>query len=188
MGKLNIIKTKIDGLVVIEATPFIDHRGSFTRFFCADELVSVIGDRKIVQINHSRTHEKGAIRGMHFQYPPKAETKMVRCIRGGIWDVAIDLRTDSPTFLKWYAEELTPENAKMMIVPEGFAHGIQALKEDSELLYAVSEFYSPAAEGGIRYNDPKVNIQWPLQATDLSKKDQEHPLVDKNFKGIQLKK
>jgi dTDP-4-dehydrorhamnose 3,5-epimerase len=187
MGKLTIINTEIEGLFVVQSNPFIDHRGSFSRLFCADELASILGDRKIVQVNQSRTHQKGAIRGMHFQNPPKAEMKLVRCIHGSIWDVAIDLRAGSPTFLKWHAEELSPENAKMMIVPEGFAHGIQSLQEDSELLYFVTEYYSQPSEGGIRYNDPAVNIKWPLKATDLSQKDQAHPLIDGHYKGIVLK-
>ena len=163
---MEIIKTEIDGLFVIEANPFIDHRGSFTRFFCEKELSTVIGKRKIVQINHSMTHEYGAIRGLHYQYPPHAEMKMARCIRGKIWDVAVDLRTGSKTFLKWHAIELTPENAKMMILPEGFAHGMQTLEEDSELLYFVTEFYTPASEGGMMYNDPRLKIKWPLKATE----------------------
>jgi dTDP-4-dehydrorhamnose 3,5-epimerase len=185
---MKIIKTDIDGLLVIEANPFIDHRGSFTRFFCKKELSTVIEKRNIVQVNHSRTKEKGAIRGMHYQKPPYTEMKFVRCLRGRIWDVAIDLRQGSKTFLRWHAEELTPDNAKMLVIPEGFAHGFQALDENSELLYFVTEFYEPKVEGGIRYNDPRIKIEWPLDIKEISGKDQAHPFLDNNFVGVKIRK
>mgnify|MGYP003387574237 CR=1 FL=1 len=183
---MKINKTAIDGVCVVETTPFIDHRGTFARFFCANELAPVLGSRKIAQINYSQTMAVGAIRGLHFQYPPHAEMKMVRCVRGRVLDVAVDLRPDSPTFLKFHAEELTPANAKMLVVPEGFAHGFQALEAGSELFYCSTAFYEKTAEDGIRHNDPAVGIQWPLPVTDMSERDLNHQLIDQSFKGIKL--
>jgi dTDP-4-dehydrorhamnose 3,5-epimerase len=123
---------------------------------------------------------------MHFQYSPKAEIKMIKCMRGSVYDVIIDLRQDSSTFLKWYGEVLSAENMKMMYVPEGFAHGFQTLEENCELLYLHTEFYSPEHEGGVRYNDPKLEIKWPLEVTDISEKDRKYSLLGEDFEGIVL--
>ncbi len=176
--------TKLSALWIAEAQPIVDPRGAFARWFCARELAELIGSRRIVQINHSRTHRVGAIRGMHFQYPPCAEMKLVRCIRGRVWDVAVDLRQGSSTFLQWHAEELTPESGRMMVIPEGFAHGFQALEEDSELLYLHTAFYAPEHEGGVRFDDPAIGIAWPLDVTDVSDRDRSHPLLDVDFEGL----
>lgn len=183
---MNVNPLPLSGAAVVETTPFRDHRGSFARFFCANELAEVLGNRRIVNINHSRTAKTGAIRGLHFQYPPAAEMKLVRCIRGKVWDVAVDLRAGSPTFLKWHAVELTPENALMLVVPEGFAHGFQVLEENSEIMYLVTAFYTPGSEGGIRYDDPLLSIDWPLPATDLSARDEAFKGIGTDFKGIVL--
>lgn len=183
---MKLIQTNIPDLWITETTPCVDARGAFARLFCVQELKEIIGQRHIVQINHSRTSAIGAIRGLHFQYPPHAEMKLVRCIKGKVWDVAVDLRKDSPTFLKWHAEELTPKNNRMMIIPEGFAHGFQALEEESELLYLHTSAYVPEAEGGVRYNDPRLKITWPLSVKDLSRRDDSHPLIDDIFQGIVL--
>ena len=121
---------------------------------------------------------------MHFQYPPSAEMKMVRCLRGRVFDVAVDLRQGSATFLQWHAEELSADNNRMFIIPEGFAHGFQVLDESSELLYLHTAAYNPSAEGGLRFDDPAIGIDWPLTITDISLRDQQHPLLSDEFEGL----
>jgi dTDP-4-dehydrorhamnose 3,5-epimerase len=187
MGKaVKIHPTPILDLMVVETTPYADNRGAFSRLYCEDELVSLIGPRRIVQINQSRTATIGAVRGLHFQRPPYAEMKLVRCSKGRVWDVAVDLRPNSPTFLCWHAEELTPTNTCMMVIPEGFAHGFQVLEPESELLYLHTAFYTPGAEGGLRHDDPRLAIHWPLAVTDLSPRDAAHELINSDFSGIAL--
>jgi len=176
----------IKNLFVIEPEPFIDDRGKFYRVYCKNELEQVGIYKEIVQINQSLTNHKGSIRGMHYQKPPKAEMKLIKCINGAVYDVAIDLRKGSPTLFKWHGEVLSAENMKMICIPEGFAHGFQALENNSELLYLHTEFYSPQHEAGIRYNDPSINVKWPLEITDVSERDKQHALINKNFKGIEL--
>ena len=183
---MNTQTTSILGLFVVQTAPHIDHRGAFVRLYCEDELARVVGPRRIVQINHSRTEVIGAVRGLHYQRPPHAEMKLVRCLKGRVWDVAVDLRHNSPTFLRWHAEELTPTNTRMMVIPEGFAHGFQVLEPESELLYLHTSFYSPGAEGGLRHDDPRLAIQWPLVVTDLSQRDALHPLINSDYSGIAL--
>lgn len=183
---MNIISTAIQGLQIVETMPYIDSRGTFARFYCDQELESLIGGYRIVQINHSRTTKVGAVRGLHFQYPPHAEIKMVRCLKGRVWDVAVDIRKGSETYLRWHAEELTPANGKMIVIPEGFLHGFQVLEPESELLYFHTSNYNPEAEGALRYNDPSIGISWPLPATDVSLRDQQHPLINQDFFGISL--
>ena len=183
--RMNIKPTAIRGVMIVETNPRIDDRGAFERLYCEHQLAPVIGKRRIVQINHSRTTVVGAIRGMHFQRPPRAEMKLVRCLKGKVWDVAVDLRADSPTFLKWHAEELTPGNARMLVISEGCAHGFQTLEPDSELLYLHTAFYAPEAEGGIRYDDPLLAITWPLPVTDISLRDTGHLLISTDFHGLQ---
>jgi len=183
-GILKIWQTQISGLVVVEAMPYVDSRGVFTRVFCNRELSVVIGSRQITQISISRTVKIGAVRGMHFQKAPNAEMKLVRCVKGRVFDVAVDLRTNSPTFLKWHAQEISKSNSLMMVIPEGFAHGFQALEPDSELLYLNTEYYKPELEGGLRYDDPSLDIMWPLPISDLSNRDSNHKLIDSNFKGL----
>ena len=183
---MKINTTSIAGVFVVDTSPVSDHRGAFARFFCMEELSSVLGSRRVVQINHSRTSACGAIRGMHFQHPPHAEMKMVRCLKGRVFDVVVDLRRDSPTFMQHHAEELDPQNAKMLIIPEGCAHGFQALAPESELLYLHTAFYEKSAEGGLRHDDPVLKIKWPLPVTDLSERDKNHPLTTPDFKGINI--
>jgi dTDP-4-dehydrorhamnose 3,5-epimerase len=178
--------TSIAGLVVVETMPLIDNRGAFARLYCERELARVIGERRIVQINHSRTTSIGALRGLHYQRPPNAEMKLVRCTKGRVWDVAVDLRQNSPTFLRWHAEELTAINTRMMVIPEGFAHGFQTLEPGSELLYLHTAFYTLGAEGGLRHDDPRLAIRWPLSVTDLSRRDAAHPFIDSDFSGLAL--
>ena len=183
---MKITPTTISGVMLVETTPHIDPRGAFARLYCEHELASLIGNRRIAQINHSRTSSVGAIRGMHYQRPPHAEMKLVRCLKGRVWDVAVDLRTTSPTFLQWHAEELTPENARMLVIPEGCAHGFQVLEAESELLYLHTAFYTPDAEGGLRHDDSRLGISWPLPVTDLSSRDTCHPHIAPDFHGIQV--
>lgn len=181
---MNITPTPITGAVVATQLSFQDNRGAFGRLFCEKGLAECLGNRHIVQINHSRTTAVGAVRGMHFQFAPHAEMKMVRCLKGRVWDVVLDLRANSPTFLQWHAEVLSPETAKMLIIPEGCAHGFQVLEADSELLYLHTAFYEPTSEGAVRYDDPRVNITWPLPITDLSQRDLSHPLLLNDFAGL----
>ncbi len=183
---LEIENTALAGVQRITLTPFEDHRGAFDRLFCQRELKEVIGNRQIVQINHSCTATVGAIRGLHYQYPPAAEMKLIRCLKGKVWDVAVDLRSGSPTFLSWHAEELSASNKRMMVIPEGCAHGFQVLEPNSELLYLHTSFYRPEYEGGVRYNDPEIIINWPLPVSDISQRDQNHTLIDENYQGLIL--
>lgn len=183
---MKVIATSLPGLKVVETTPSQDSRGAFARWYCERELAEIIGNRRIVQINHSHTVAMGAIRGLHFQKPPHAEMKLVRCIKGRVWDVAVDLRQGSPTYLKWHAEELTPANARMMAIPEGFAHGFQVLEPESELLYLHTAFYAPEFEGGVRFDDPVLDIEWPVPVKDVSARDQSHPLIDQAFVGLSV--
>lgn len=169
---------------VIEPEFFQDHRGKFARFFCREELRKIHDGSSIEQINYSLTVEKGTIRGMHFQYPPKSEVKLVRCLSGTVFDVIVDLRQWSLTFLQWYGQTLSGENMKMMYIPRGFAHGFQTLEENCEMLYLHTEFYSQPHEGGLRYDDPTVKIQWPLEVTGVSDKDHNYPLLTSDFSGI----
>jgi len=170
-------ETPLKGCYVIRATPFIDHRGVFARFFCERELKQVIGDRRIANVNFSRTVRKGSIRGMHFQRAPDAEMKFVRCINGSVFDVAVDLRKGSPTYLQWHGVKLSAENMDMLAVPEGFAHGFQALEDDVEIVYLVTSFYSPQCEDGLNHADPQIGIRWPLPITDVSEKDLHYPYL-----------
>lgn len=172
------------GLWCAGTTAAQDHRGAFARLFCAEALAPVLGRRQVVQINQSRTRQPGAVRGLHFQRAPHAELKLVRCLRGRVWDVVVDLRAGSPTLLHWHATELSADNARMLVIPEGFAHGFQALEPDSELLYLHTAAYAPQAEGGLRCDDPLLAIRWPLPVADLSARDRQHPLLTPQFPGL----
>lgn len=183
---MKITNVELTGAFVVEAEPFLDHRGAFARFFCEKELGDFLGDKHIVNVNFSRTKKKGALRGMHFQYPPTAEIKMVRCICGAVFDVIVDLRKGSPTFLKWFGVELTSANMKMLFIPEGFAHGFQVLHENSEILYLDTEFYSPEHEGTLNACDPTVGIAWPLEVTEISERDRQHRFIDSTFLGVEI--
>lgn len=177
-------ETKLSGSYTIALEPFSDERGWFARYFSMDEFVKIGHTKQWLQMNHSFTNKKGSLRGMHYQLPPFSEIKLVRCVAGTVWDAIVDLRKDSDTFLQWFGAELSSSNKKMMYIPEGFAHGFQCLTDNCELLYHHSEYYRPNAEAGIRYNDPKINIQWPLDAVALSERDLSHPYLTNHFKGI----
>jgi dTDP-4-dehydrorhamnose 3,5-epimerase len=149
-------------------------------------LEQVIGQRRIAQINSSLTHQVGALRGLHFQYAPHAEMKLVRCLQGRVWDVVVDLRAGSPTFLQWHAEELSQSNARMLVIPEGCAHGFQVLEENSEMLYLHTAFYTPSADGRVRYNDPLIKIKWPLKVTEISIPDRDQASLPSKYSGVLL--
>lgn len=181
---MNSTGTAIEGVRVVETTTTRDARGAFKRLYCERDLAEVIGQRRIVQANHSRTHAVGAVRGLHYQHAPHSEMKLVRCLAGRVWDVAVDLRAGSPTFLHWHAVELSADNARMLVIPEGCAHGFQVLEPDSELMYLHTAFYAPGSEGGVRWDDPQIGIDWPLPAIDLSTRDASHALLANTFSGI----
>jgi dTDP-4-dehydrorhamnose 3,5-epimerase len=183
---LNTIYTPLAGVNLVDTDIKKDERGYFFRAFCEQELAPILGSRKIAQINISRTERVGAVRGLHFQYPPHAEMKFIRCLKGQVWDVALDLRKDSKTFLQWHAVELSPTNARMLVIPEGCAHGFQVLEAGSELLYLHTAAYEPTKEGGVRYDDISIGINWPLKPADVSERDAQFPFLPANFQGIVL--
>lgn len=164
----------------------MDDRGFFCRFFCIEEFRTITPLRPISQINHTQTVKKGAVRGLHFQYPPHAECKIVSCLRGEVFDVAVDIRKGSPTFLQWQGQVLSAENNKSYLIPEGFAHGFQTLTEDCELLYLHSAPYCAEAEGALHFNDPMIGVSWPLPVTEISDRDLSHPFLPPEFDGIAL--
>lgn len=181
---MTFIPTALEGSFIIETNPYEDERGWFARFYCKDEFEKIGHHKNWLQLNHSTTFQKGVIRGMHFQKRPYREIKMVKCIVGSVYDVVIDLREGSATFLKWFGVELSAENKKMIYIPEGFAHGFQCLEDNCQLIYHHSEFYTPGFEAGIRYDDPAIDIKWPMPAAKLSPRDLSHPLISNDFVGI----
>jgi dTDP-4-dehydrorhamnose 3,5-epimerase len=183
---MKIIDTLISGVKIIENQTLGDERGEFSRIFCSKELESCLSGKSIKQINRSKTKKIGAIRGIHYQNSPYAEIKIIRCLKGRVFDVAVDLRKNSDTFLKWVSLELSPEKNISFILPEGCAHGFQVLEEDSELLYFHSAPYTPHAEGALRFDDPLVNIKWPLPITEISQRDLSHLHLNFNFEGLAI--
>ena len=180
----DIVDTPINGLRVMKRNPICDNRGYLERLFCAEGLQTLASGNSIAQINHTLTVRCGTVRGMHFQLPPYAETKFVSCIRGEVFDVAVDLRQNSPTFLHWHSEVLNANNHKTFIIPEGFAHGFQTLTDDCEMLYFHTNAYHPEAEGGLNIQDPLLNIQWPLPLAGLSPRDAALSLLTPDFTGL----
>jgi dTDP-4-dehydrorhamnose 3,5-epimerase len=172
-------ETKLKGAFVLEIEPREDNRGFFARTFCQHEFQSHGLNPLVVQCNIAYNKKKGTMRGMHFQNAPHAEAKLVRCTRGAIQDVVLDLRPGSPTFKQWVSAELTEDNHKMLYIPEGCAHGYQTLSETAEVLYQVSQFYAPDSASGVRHNDPAFGIKWPLEVTSISEIDKKWP----DFKG-----
>lgn len=177
-------KTPLTGCYRIEPEVFTDQRGWFARTFCKNEFKAIGHDKEWLQLNHSFTNLAGTIRGMHYQLAPFSEVKLVRCIAGKVFDVVVDLRKDSVSFLQWYGLELSAANKQMIYIPEGFAHGFQTLEDNTELLYHHTAFYAPGVEAGIRYDEPRINISWPQGVTLVSSRDGQHALLDENFKGI----
>lgn len=180
----NIIQTALPGVYTASSKLFSDERGKFMRLFDRGVLADAHGGRPIVQVNQSVTKSVGAIRGMHFQHGPHLEAKWIRCIRGRVFDVAVDLRRGSPTFLRHISIELSEDEANMLFIPEGCAHGFQVLEPCSELLYLHTQSYEPSSESGVRWNDPALAIEWPLPVSDISQRDHLHPLLKVNFEGI----
>lgn len=183
-NRFDIQMTPLSDLKVIVRNPLGDSRGYLERMFCLDELHDVFGERRIVQINHTLTQAKGTVRGMHFQYAPHAEMKFVSCLRGAVFDVAVDLRKDSPTFLHWHAELLSADNHKTFAIPEGFAHGFQTLTDDCEMLYLHTAAYAPGAEAGLNPQDAKLAITWPLPIGEMSPRDAAHAPIAGDFEGV----
>jgi dTDP-4-dehydrorhamnose 3,5-epimerase len=163
--------TPISGAYLIELERRGDERGFFARLFCEKEFAEAGLETRFVQANNAFSKASGTLRGMHYQLGGSAEVKMVRCIRGAFWDVIIDLRPSSPTFGKWFGAELNEDNRLMMYVPTGFAHGLITLRDDTEALYLVSNFYAPEQERGVRWNDPRFDIVWPIALSEISAKD-----------------
>jgi dTDP-4-dehydrorhamnose 3,5-epimerase len=176
--------TKLSGCYTIEINTFTDERGWFVRYYCKKDFQEIGHQKEWVQLNHSFTKQAGSVRGMHYQLPPFSEIKLVRCVRGAVLDVIVDLRKDSATFLEWFALELSAENKKMIYIPEGFAHGFQTLTDNCELLYHHSEFYAPGSEAGIRFDEPMIQIEWPMPVSVISSRDLQHPHLTNSFKGI----
>lgn len=182
--RFEILDTPFSGLRVLQRRPIGDSRGYLERLFCAEEMQTLAPGKPIAQINRTLTASRGTVRGMHFQRPPHTETKFVSCLRGEVFDVAVDLRHNSPTFLRWHAEVLSADNHKTLVIPEGFAHGFQALTDDCEMLYFHTAAYQPGAEGGLNAQDPRLAIRWPLPVIDLSPRDAAHPLMSDDFTGL----
>ena len=172
---MEFTETKLKGAFTIEIKQLTDDRGFFGRSWCKREMEEHGLNGNVVQANTSFSKTRGTLRGMHYQKHPYEETKLVRCTKGALYDVIIDLRKESPTFLQWFGVELTADNYKMLYVPEGFAHGFITLEDNTEVTYLVTQFYTPGAEAGIRFDDKMFNIQWPLNVTVISEKDKSHP-------------
>lgn len=180
------LETTLPGLRILQRKPIGDSRGFLQRLFCSEELQLLTTGKHIEQVNHTLTAIRGTVRGMHFQQPPHAEVKFVSCLRGEVFDVAVDLRRNSPTFLCWHAELLSAQNQKTLVIPEGFAHGFQTLTENCEMLYFHTHAYQPDAEGGLNAQDPRLAIQWPLEVVNVSPRDAAHVFLDECFSGISL--
>ena len=181
---MKLITTPLEGLFVASPSVRSDSRGVFFRAFCESEFATVLGCRRIKQANISVTKDVGAVRGMHYQRPPNSEMKIVQCVAGSVFDVAVDLRRGSKTFLQWYGLELSPKNPQILLIPEGFAHGFQVLEKESMLLYFHTANYSPGLEAAVRFDDPAIGIKWPLAVSTISVRDAAHSLIDSTFEGV----
>ncbi|MES2831547.1 MAG: dTDP-4-dehydrorhamnose 3,5-epimerase family protein [Pseudomonadota bacterium] len=186
MSHIVILDTPLTGLKIIRRTTLADSRGFLSRLFCMEALAPAGWVKPIVQINHTCTRHAGTVRGMHYQEGAHAEMKLVSCLAGAVWDVAVDLRHGSPTFLRWHGVELSPDNDCALLIPEGFAHGFQALTGDVSLHYCHSATYAPAAERGLHPQDGRLAIRWPLSVAGLSVRDAGQPSIDAHFKGVYL--
>ena len=168
---MKFIKTEIEGVVILEPAVFGDHRGFFMESWSKRAMEEAGLHYDFVQDNHSSSTVKGTLRGIHFQKGEKAQAKLVRCVRGAVLDVAVDLRPGSPTYKKWVAVELSEENKRQLLIPRGFGHGFVTLTDEVEFLYKADNYYAPEAEGGIRWNDPEIGVQWGVENPILSQKD-----------------
>jgi dTDP-4-dehydrorhamnose 3,5-epimerase len=178
-------KTPLVGAYLVELEKCGDERGFFARLFCEKEFGAAGLETRFVQANNSLTLKKGVLRGLHYQLPPAAEVKVVRAIRGALWDVIVDLRPGSFSYLKWFGAELSEDNRSMLYIPRGFGHGFITLTDNVEACYLHSAFYSPEAERGLRWNDPAVGIEWPLQPREMSDKDCKWPDLNSEFHGVE---
>jgi dTDP-4-dehydrorhamnose 3,5-epimerase len=172
--------------MVIERAPVHDERGTFERLFDADKLAAAKVSMIVAQANRSVTVSRGTIRGLHFQRPPHTETKLVSCLNGRIFDVAVDLRPGSPSFLGWHAEELSESNHRSLLIPAGFAHGLQALEDNCHVLYLHSAPYVPSSEDGISALDPKLRIAWPITVGEMSERDRGLKVLSVDFRGVEV--
>lgn len=186
MSRFDATALPLRGLICVQRRRLGDERGFLSRLFCVDALADFGWTGPVAQVNHTLTAVKGTVRGMHYQTPPCAEQKLVTCLRGAIWDVAVDLRTGSPTFLHWHAQTLSADNLCALLIPEGFAHGFQALSDDCELIYLHSKPHAPEAEAALNALDTMLGIEWPLTVAMRSARDTAHPWLDANFKGLML--
>ena len=177
MNRLQLSDTPLEGVRVVQRQRIGDARGFLARLFCAHELAAAGWTRPVAQLNHTLTQHRGTVRGLHFQQAPHAEMKLVSCVRGEVWDVAVDLRADSPTYLRWHAEILSPANGRAMLIPEGCAHGFQVLGDEAELVYCHSACHRPQAEAGLHPLDVQLAITWPLPVARLSDRDAGQPSV-----------
>ena len=178
------VPTQIRGVGVIARRRIGDSRGYFERMFCTEDLAAIGWTRPVLQVNHTFTAQMGMVRGLHFQHPPHGEMKLVICTRGAVFDVAVDLRANSESFLKWHSEVLSSDNCKSLLIPEGCAHGYQCLTDNVELIYLHTAAYAVNAEDGVHPSDPRVGITWPLPVSELSKKDAARPALSDHFSGI----
>ena len=176
--------TSLEGLMILHRKPLTDSRGFFERMFCHNELLSVMHSRSICQVNRTVTINRGTLRGLHFQHAPHAELKIVSCLRGEVYDIAVDLRRNSPTFLEWHAEILSHNNNLSVMIPEGFAHGFQTLTDDCEMIYFHTAEYSAVAESGVNCLDPRLAIIWPEVVTGWSSRDASMALLENDFSGV----
>jgi dTDP-4-dehydrorhamnose 3,5-epimerase len=183
-GRFEVHPTPLAGLVALERRPLGDDRGRLERVFCASELAPFLGGATVAQSNLTWTARRGTVRGMHLQSPPHAEDKLVTCLRGRVWDVAVDLREGSPTFLRWHAEVLDGAGHRSLLIPKGFAHGFQALTDDCTMLYFHTAAHAPGAELGLDAVDPRLAITWPEPVSSRSSRDQSHPPIDGAFLGV----
>ena len=183
---LTVEHLPLSGAAEIHCSPIKDERGWFARYFCQETLSEINHGRPIQQVNSSFTKQRGTIRGLHFQNPPFAEDKIVRCILGSVYDVMLDLRWNSPTLGRWHGVVLDAEKMNMVYIPRGFAHGLQTLEDDCQVLYLHTEFHAPHSERGFRYDSPFLNIPWPLDVTHLSDRDKTLPLFESSFEGIKI--
>ena len=183
-GRITLDASRLDGVQVLQRCVLGDSRGYLERMFCDEELAPWLGGGRVRQINHSATAIRGTVRGLHFQRAPHGEVKIVSCLRGEVFDVAVDLRYGSPTFLQWHAEILSATNHRSLLIPPGVAHGFQTLQADSELLYFHTTPHVPESEGGVHPSDPRVHVDWPLPVGGLSPRDASHPPIRADFDGL----
>lgn len=185
-NRFDVIDLPLKNLKIIQRKPIMDDRGYLERLFCKQDLSKLINGKSIEQVNYTMTALRGTVRGMHFQAMPFTEIKFVSCLRGEIFDVVVDLRAGSPTFLHHHAEILSEDNRKMFVIPEGFAHGFQTLTDQCEILYFHTSIYQPGSDCGLNPFDPRLAIKWPFALSKISERDANHPMLTKDFNGVTL--